>query len=178
MVSPTERSRWFSEEVHPHDSQLKAYLRRTYPYVCEVDDVIQESYLRIWKARAVQPIQSAKAFLFRIARNIALDSVRRRHASPLEPVGDLDRLPVIDERSSVADTVSTNEKIALLADAIDTLPPRCREIIVLCKLQGKSYREVAARLGLSEKTIAEQVYRGVQRLGEELNRRGVSSFRE
>jgi hypothetical protein len=61
-------TRWFSEEVHAHDSQLKAYLHGRFPSVrCEVDDVVQESYLRVWRIRASQPIHSAKAFLFSIA---------------------------------------------------------------------------------------------------------------
>jgi RNA polymerase sigma factor (sigma-70 family) len=172
-----EDARWFIEEIHPHERSLRSYIKGSFPAMADVDDVLQESYLRVWRARAARPIQSAKAFLFRVARNIALDLVRHGRASPINPVGDLAELRVIDDKPGVADAVSTNERIALLADALDALPPRCREIVILCKLQGKSYREAAAHFGLSEKTIAEHVYRGAQRLGDELGKRGIHHFR-
>jgi RNA polymerase sigma factor (sigma-70 family) len=47
---------WFAEEVHTHDSQLKSYLRSSFPALRDVDDVVQESYLRIWRRQLVRPI--------------------------------------------------------------------------------------------------------------------------
>ena len=171
-----DHSRWFAEEVHPHDATLRGYLRGSFPTVRDVDDVVQESYLRIWKARAGRPILSAKAFLFRVARNVALDLLRHGRSSPVEAVGDLAELRVIDDKPGVAERMGTAERIEILAAALDALPPRCREIMILCKLQGQTYRQVAARFGISEKTVAEHVYRGAQRLGEELHQRGVHRF--
>lgn len=175
-ISTADEARWFADEVHVHERSLRSYLQGSFPSVRDVDDVVQESYLRVWRARAGQPIQFARAFLFRIARNVALDLVRRHRSSPVEPVGDLAGLAVLDDKAAVVETISTHEKIALLVDALDALPRRCREIVILCKLEGKSYREVATALGLSEKTVAEHVYRGAQRLGEELGKRGVRAF--
>ncbi len=147
----TEQARWFAEEVHPHEPTLKAYLRGAFPSVRDVDDVVQESYLRVWRARAVQPITLAKAFLFKVARHVALDLVRRARVAPIDPVGDMEQLCVIDDMAGAAEIIETNERIAFLADALDALPPRCREVMILCKLQGASYREAATQLGLSEK---------------------------
>jgi RNA polymerase sigma factor (sigma-70 family) len=168
--------RWFSEEVQPHDGQLKAYLHGAFPSVRDVDDVMQESYLRIWKARAREPIASTKAFLFKIARRVALDFVRKRRNSPLESVGDFDGLRVITDSRDVAETISLEEKIRLLAEALTTLPPRCRHIIMLCKFEGKLRREAAAELGISEKTVDEQLSRGVSRIEDFLRQRGVDGF--
>jgi len=95
MPPHTEQARWFSEEVLPHDPQLKAYLRGAFPSVRDVEDVVQESYLRVWCARATQPIQSTRAFLFRVARNLALDFVRHERASPIIALGSLNELPVL-----------------------------------------------------------------------------------
>lgn len=176
-VPSVDQSRWFIDEVHAHETSLRSYLRGSFPAVRDVDDVVQESYLRVWKARAAQPVRSAKAFLFRVARNVALDLVRRGRAEPLDPAGELAHLSIIDEGPSAVDELGAHERIVILTDALDALPARCREVLILCKLQGKSYREAAVALGLSEKTIAEHVYRGTQRLGEELNRRGAHTFR-
>ena len=97
----------------------------------DIDDVVQTSYLRIWRKRAAEPIRSAKAFLFTIARHLALDAVRREHRSPIEHVGELAGLNVLDEQASVSDYVSRTERIQLLVEAIDALPPRCREVMIL-----------------------------------------------
>ena len=60
MPSHTDQARWFAEEVQPHDAQLRAYLRGAFPTACDVDDVMQESYLRVWRVRATGPISSAR----------------------------------------------------------------------------------------------------------------------
>lgn len=168
-------ARWFAEQVHPHDAQLKAYLRSSFPAVRDVEDVVQESYLRILRSRAAQPIHSAKAFLFKVARHVALNLVDRQRASPVIVVGDLSGLPVLDDRPGVVETVGKNEKLRVLVQALANLPPRCREIIILRKLKGVPQKDVAARLGIAEKTVEEQVARGVKRCEDYLRRRGVTT---
>ncbi len=169
-------SRWFAEEVHPHGAQLKSYLRGSFPSVGDVDDVVQESYLRIWKARAAHPILSAKSFLFTIGRNLALDALRKKRASPIEAVGDLAALPVMEDGPSVVESVSVHEKADMVIEALVDLPPRCRKVVMLRKLKGLSQKETARRLGISEKTVEEQFTRGMKKLEQSLRRRGVSSY--
>lgn len=164
-------ARWFAEEVHPHDSSLKAYLRSSFPAVRDVDDVVQESYLRIWKARATQPIKSAKGFLFTVARRLALDILRRDRRSPIVVVTDLDRLFVLDKTPDAADAAATSQEIDLLVAAVDSLPARCREIFILRRLQGVPQRDIAFRLGLSEQTIQVQAARGLRKVAEYVRRR-------
>jgi RNA polymerase sigma factor (sigma-70 family) len=171
--SAADQGRWFAAEVEPHGSSLRAYLQGAFPAVRDPDDVVQESFLRVWKLRAVQPIRSAKAFLFTVARKVALDALRRSRSSPISPVPDLAALSVMEEGTDVSGAVCTREEIGLLVDALQALPNRCREIIILRKFQNLSQKEVAARLGISELTVQEQVYRGVRRLEKLLVKRGV-----
>lgn len=172
-----EQAKWFAEQVHPHESSLKAYLHRSFQ-VQDVEDVVQESYLRMLKARAAQPIQSAKAFLFQVARHVTLDLLRRGKASPIETVGDLSALPVMEDKRGVAESVSMKEKVQVLAGALVTLPPACREVVMLRKLKGLSRKETAARLGIDEKTVDEQLARGVKKLGKYLRQHGVQEHYE
>lgn len=172
----TEQARWFAQEVHPHEPSLRAYLRGAFPSVRDIDDVVQESLLRTWRARAGQPIRSARAFLFLVARRVALDLVRRDHVAPVIALRDLEALPVIQEGAGAPDAVSAREKILLLADAIDALPARCREILILRKLHSVSQRETAARLGIAEKTVEAHLARGLARCEDYLRRRGVRSW--
>lgn len=168
-----EHARWFAAEVQPHGSSLKDYVRGAFPAVGDAEDVVQESFLRLWTLRAATPIRSAKAFLFTVARNIALDSLRRTRHSPVFAVPDLAALPVVEEGADAHDAASRSEEVALLAEALQSLPARCREILLLRKFQNLPQKEVAARLGISELTVQEQVYRGLRRLEKILTRRGV-----
>lgn len=172
----TDHSRWFVEEMHPHESSLRSYLHGSFPAVRDVDDVVQESFLRVWRARAAQPIASARAFLFKVARHLALDVLRHERRSPIDTVGDLASLNVSEERRAVTATVSRNEKIQLLIAAIDDLPPKCRQVVILRKLKFVPQREVAAQLGISEKGVEIQLTRGLARCRDYLHKRGVSSL--
>lgn len=173
-ASPSgEVGQWFTEEVQPHDSQLKSYLRAAFPSVRDVEDIVQETYLRIWKTRATQSIRSAKGFLFHLARHVALDFVRHQRASPIKDVTDLAQLRAFDQGPDAAEAACSREEIALLADAIDTLPARCREIFILRKIHRVPQKEIARRLGLSEQTVQVQVSRGMKRCEEFFARHGL-----
>jgi RNA polymerase sigma-70 factor (ECF subfamily) len=171
-----EHARWFADEVHAHDGQLRAYLRGSYPSIRDIDDVIQESYLRTWKAKLTHPIASTKSFLFQVARNLAIDLLRRKSSARAESLVDLDALSVLEDEPDVAVTLSRNEKVELLSSALATLPARTREIIFLRKFHGRPQRDVALQLGVSERTVETQLSRGMKRCGEYLRRRGVHGF--
>ncbi len=168
--------RWFAEEVQPHEPHLRAYLRRVFPGVRDVDDIVQESYLRIWRKQAARPLVSARAFLFRIARNFAVDLLRQPR--PAADGGDAAIAQLADDARGTPEAVARREFEALLTDALDALAPRQRDVVTLCKLRQLPARDVAARLGISEKTVNEHLYRGLRRLGEELKRRGIDSARD
>jgi RNA polymerase sigma factor (sigma-70 family) len=171
-VAP-DHSRWFSDEVHVHESSLRTYLRGAFPAVRDVDDVVQESYLRLWRARPSRHIVCARAFLFRVARNVALTLLRRERSTPVFFVKDLSALTVVETGRSAASAACLDEELVLLAEAIDALPARCREIVILRRIEHLSHREIAARLGIAEETVEVQVARGVKRCGAYLRRRGV-----
>lgn len=96
-----------------------------------MDDVVQESYLRIWKARLTRPIVSTKSFLFQIARHLVVDGVRRTQAARTESLGDLAALPVLDDKADVVAAISYREKVSLLAEALASLPARCRAVMIM-----------------------------------------------
>jgi RNA polymerase sigma factor (sigma-70 family) len=172
--STADTQDWFQRQVHAHDATLKAHLRRSFPGLRDVEDVVQESYLRIWRARARQPIESARAFLFQVARRVALDLVRKERNSPVAAVSEVVYLRAVTEAPSAVDAVSLREKVKLLADALVALPPRSRQIVMLCKFEGRLRREVADELGISEKTVDEHLWRGIRRIEDFLRRRGVA----
>lgn len=167
----SEQTRWFASEVHPHEGRLRAYLQGAFPGLRDVDDVVQDAFLRIWRTATFQPIASAKAFLFTAARRLAIDRLRRSRRSPIVVVPDLERLSVTDGLSNAADATQRAEAVAVLVEAVESLPSRCREIFILRRLQGVPQREIAVRLGLSEQTVQVQAARGMRKCGEFVRRR-------
>ena len=172
---PAALNEWFAAEVQPHEPHLRSYLQRAFPSVRDVDDVVQESYLRLWRKQRTKPLASARAFLFRIARNFAIDLLREDRRAPEGVLGVSDVENVVLDGADTLEQIQTRELEEILTDALDALTPRHRQIVTLCKLQGLPHAAVAVRLGVSEKTVNEHLYRGLQRLGNELRRRGVKA---
>lgn len=142
----------------------------------DVDDLVQESYLRMLRARQTSPIASAKAYLFTTARHLALALFRRPKIFSNVPVTDPVASRIIQEGADVREQVNTTQEVALLLEAIDMLPNRCREIFILRKLDGLPQKEIAARLGLSEQTVQVQVARGARKCALFLRRHGVTDL--
>ena len=169
----SETARWFSEEVQPHESSLRSYLRRVFPALPDIDDLVQESYARLIRAHAAGRVSYAKAFLFTTARNAALDFFRRRKVVAIDGVADLSTLSVIEERPDAAAAVSRQQELALLAEAVKTLPERCRQVMTLRLLYAMSHKEIAAELGISDQTVKAQLAKGMRRCADYLAARGL-----
>lgn len=173
-MTDSDQARWFAEEVQPHEPLLRAYLQKQFPALSDVDDVVQESHLRLLKAREKGRIESAKAYLFAIARNVALGAFRRNRKITEIAVNEIAGWGILEADTNVVEAASLQQEVSLAAEAIDGLPGRCREIVVLRALQGLSHKEIAARLGLSEQTVRVQVARGMKKCAQFLRERGVS----
>jgi RNA polymerase sigma factor (sigma-70 family) len=173
-AATAEQTRWFTEEVQPHESDLRRYLRRQFPRVADVDDVVQESFLRLLRARNSGRIACARAYLFTTARHLACEVFRKLRIYEQKPVTDASVLRVVEDGADVVEKVSSAQEIVLLFEAIERLPSRCREVFVLRKLHGLSQREIASKLGISECTVEVQITRGTRKCAQFLYERGVT----
>lgn len=169
----SEHARWFAEEVLPHDAALRGYLHRTFQNA-DVDDLVQDSYVRVLRERERGTLRSTKAFLFTVARNAVRDLLRRRATAQAIPVTETAALPVLSDNPGVADLVSARQELALLSEAIRDLPERCRQVFLLRKIQGLSQREIALRLGITENTVETLVGKGARRCADYLRAHGVT----
>lgn len=173
---PPDDARWFAAEVQPHDAALRAWLRARFPALGDVDDVVQETYTRVLQIRARDPLRAhaVKPLLFTTARNLALDELRRRQIVPMYALpDDSDTAVFVDDAPGVGETVSRRQELALLAEAIQALPLRCRQILTLRKIYGLPQKEIARQLGISEHTVEAQVGIGMHRCADYLNRLGL-----
>jgi RNA polymerase sigma-70 factor (ECF subfamily) len=167
-----ESSHWFAAELAPHEHKLRAYLHTLAP-PSDIDDLVQETYARVLHAHARGPVSHPRGLLFATARNAARDLFRRRAASGVVPIAESDAARVFDSAPGVAEAVSRRQETELLAAAIATLPPRCREILVLRKFDNLSHREIAARLHIAEHTVEAQLTKALHRCEEFFARHGL-----
>lgn len=173
-----DQLQWFARELHPYEPTLRAYLAQRYPTLQDVDDVVQESYLKLLRRRMDGNLTSARGFLFTVAQNLARDMFRRRRRAPFVDDDGRAAATVADERPGTADALCRSQELALLAEAIDALPPRCREVLTLRKIHGLSHKEIAQRLGLAERLVNHEVGQGVRRCAAYLQARGLSVAKE
>jgi DNA-directed RNA polymerase specialized sigma24 family protein len=81
-----EATQWFAEHVQPHEAMLRAWLTNRFDSRIAVDDIVQETHVRVLRARAHRELHAPKAFLFITARNLALDYLRRHHVARTGPL--------------------------------------------------------------------------------------------
>lgn len=167
-----EVSRWFTNELRPHEAALRAYLRRRFPGLPDPDDIVQEAYVRVLRMRETRTIVSPKSLLFVTARNVAVDQFRRRHATPVDDLTSSDELNVIEDKPAANELLSREQELQLLGLAVQSLPERCRQIIMLKKIEGLSYEEIGQRLGISRNTISAQLTIGITKCRDFLLARG------
>lgn len=161
-MSPAEQARWFAEEVKPYEPLLRGYLLKRFPSLPDHDDIVQEAYTRLLRAEGNGHAMRAKGFLFTVARNVAIDTLRRRRAVTYEPISDCTALPVLEETPGVAESLERQQRAEALIEAIASLPERCREVIMLRHLDGLAYKEIASRLGISPSTVRLHIIKGMR----------------
>lgn len=128
----------------------------------EAEDIVQDCFMLLWERLSQGGVVlNVRPYLYAAVRNRCLDALRdARRADASVPVADLaDSLPDDDceERSFVE---------ARMWTAIDALPARCREVLLLCKRDGLKYEEVASRLGISVQTVKNQMSKALKALKE------------
>lgn len=143
---------------------LRAWLKSQFDSGCDIDDVMQESFVRVLEARLTREVRSPKAFLFVTARNLALMRARHLAVAKEDSLEEFDHAGIIDESIDVHHSVARSEELEMLTKAIQSLPDRCRQILTLRKIYGMSQKETAAELGIAEHTVEIQSVLALKKL--------------
>ena len=160
-MSAPDLEAWFINEVLPLEAILMQYLRNHWRDPSEIDDLRQEVYIRVCEAAQRERPDPAKPFVLGTARNLIIDRIRRQQIVAIEKVADLDALGIAADIPGPDRSAMARDELRRLQSAIDRLPPRCREAVVLCKIEGLSGREIAQRMGVSEATVSEHIEKGM-----------------
>jgi RNA polymerase sigma-70 factor (ECF subfamily) len=137
-------------------------LRSQFPSI-DTDDVVQESYLKLFKARIAGKVTLTKAYFFSVARNTALTIFRRGQIYSGISVNELPEWRILDGGPDAAETTNHHLRLALAVEAVGHLPGRCREICRLAAWEGVAPADIATRLGIAESTVHVQLARGIMK---------------
>ncbi|MEM7504588.1 MAG: RNA polymerase sigma factor [Pseudomonadota bacterium] len=140
---------------------LKRFLTRYFANRQDIEDVVQETYLRAHIEDQKKGIEHPKAFLFRVAKNVALKKLSRKSRQITDYIEDLASPVVTETEASVDEHLEAEELLGLYCEAVTTLPPKCREVFLLRKVHGLAHKEIAERMNLSASSIDKYLRRGI-----------------
>ncbi|KZX63044.1 RNA polymerase sigma factor [Pseudomonas stutzeri] len=147
--------------VH-HRQQLVAHLTRLGGCRALAEDLAQDAWLKLAQVMPEQSLANPKAYLFRIATNLLRDALRHR---ALVGAGDEAPLELIEAvQADPCGLVEHQCALRCVLRQLDDLPPRCRQVFELARLEGLSQAEIAERLGISVNTVIAQLAKARQRL--------------
>jgi RNA polymerase sigma-70 factor (ECF subfamily) len=152
----------FEELFHLYQKPLSNYLFRLTGNRARAEDLIQDTFLRLWKAApSYEPTAKVSTYVFRIAHNLFLNEVARRREKALESMD-------AETRSDPASDLNRREVQSAVQRAVEELPEGEREVLLLSEYNGFKYAEISEILGIPVGTVKSRMFSAVQRLKEAL----------
>lgn len=152
--------------------KLRLSLAKTLFSPDDIDDVVQETYLRAVANNTSNSIKDPEAYLFRTSRNIALNQKARLYHQ-LEvslPIEEIDLLTVLISDKPVEADVERKKRFADFCLAVSELPIQCRKVFVLRKVYGYSQAEISKEMGISISTVESHIATGMHRVRQWMKR--------
>src|SRR5262249_25677678 len=113
--------------------------------------------------------EPTKPYVFSVARNLLINRLKREQIISIEAVADIEDVEVATEEPGPDRTVVARQELKRLRLALDRLPGRWRDAVVMRKIEGLSRQEIAVRMGLAESTVAQHLANGIDALIEEFH---------
>lgn len=166
------RAAWIAEHVLPFEGLMRGWLAKRNRGNLEVDDIIQETYAILAELDSVGDIRSPKNYAFQVANSVIQSHLRRAQIVSIQSLTDIEpyRLPqdgVTPEREA-----SDRHDLKITIEFISALPARCRKVLVLKRLHGLSYKEIADDLKISEVAVEKLLAKGTRLLMDAFGRGG------
>lgn len=139
---------------------LQKYLTRYFTEHQDIEDVVQETYLRAYSAERHKVIDHPRAFLFRVARNLALTALKKKSRQITDYIEDFELPLAAGLADTVESEVEARQNIGIYCEAVTALPEQCRRVFLLRKVHGLSHREIAERMNLTNSSVEKHILNG------------------
>lgn len=140
---------------------LKKFLSRFLPLQQDIEDVAQEAYLRAYIAEQRESIEQPKAFLFRVAKNLALTRLSRKSRLITDYIEEAGDSVVMETAAASDEELEAQQCFGIYCEAVASLPEKCRQVFLLRKVHGLGHKEIAARMGLSVSSVEKYLREGI-----------------
>lgn len=141
--------------------ELAAFVRRKVNCPALAADIMQETYVRLAGGSSRGPVRNPRAFLYRVAGNLAIDHLRQGQVRARYVISSPPSEDIPSPEPSPDRVVQGREEIEILQGAVLELPAKCREVFLLYKGQGLSVKEVAEMLHISPKTVEKHIAKAI-----------------
>ena len=133
----------------------------------EAEDIVQDTLIRVWDKRDEwSQMDSVEAYCLTITRNLAIDRSQKKESQNVELTPETQEMP----DASVPDRqMERDEQLSIVHRLINELPEKQRSIVQLRDIEGKSYKEIAEVLGLTEEQVKVNLFRARQRIKTKYN---------
>lgn len=161
-VPSTQRDSAVDAVVRQHHAELMRILRARLRNEEDAADLAQEAYARLMRYAGTESEQSLRLLLFRIADNLLTDRWRRRQARPeVQAFDDVLEAPAVAVEAAQERFVEQHERMRMFKRAVLALPPKCRKVFLLSRIQGRSNPEIARMCGISVKMVEKHITRAL-----------------
>lgn len=164
LVEDDVLNAWFVREVLPLERALTDYVRRNWRVAEDVPELRQDIYEQALIGARRELPSNTRAYVYTLARNHLINRAKRARIVSFEIVADLDSESFDLDMFETERALTARDELRHAKAGIDKLPPRCREVIRLRKLDGLSTQEAAAALGVSTETVRQQLKYGMKAL--------------
>jgi RNA polymerase sigma factor (sigma-70 family) len=168
-ASPKEpREKGLEGLYRKYSQTLRRFLARRHVQRDDVPDIVQETYFRVLKSGELERIRHPRAFLLRVAHNVALNAAKRRRTAGDYDAMDVADMELEDEQPSHYRRLKAEQELTIVRAALTELSPKCREVFVLNRFEHRTYAEIAGELGLSVSMIEKYVSQALAHLRKRL----------
>ena len=153
----------FRNDVLPLKNELYRLALRITLNPADAEDVVQETMMKVWNRREQwDQIESIEAFCLTVCRNFSLDKMRKMGLNDQSLDTDEHDAPDRSHTADPEEQAIQQDRVRLVRDIIDRLPEKQRSVMQLRDFEGKSYKEIAAILGISEEQVKVNIFRARQ----------------
>ena len=140
---------------------LKKFLKRFLYQDQDIEDVVQETYIKACNAERTKNIEHPKAYLFSIAKNLALNELGRKSRKMTDFIEECEAANMAEPSASLEEHIQAEESVVLYCKAASQLPERCRRVYLLRKVHGLSHKEIADCLDISLSAVSKHLTKGM-----------------